>query len=89
MESNPIYVDAKPTKEQFAVAFRYMLMGASAFATGMGYNATSENIDAFAQYAGPIGASLAFLWGQVCTVRGAHIKAKLAAVVPDEIATLK
>lgn len=82
-----IEVNASAVPDQFGTAVRYLIMGASAFATGLGFQAASDHISNLLVYAGPLGTGFAFLWGQYSSHKNARLKAVLADSAP--IARLK
>ncbi len=89
MDKPPIEVSASAGGAQFATAIRYFLMGLGAFATGLGFEASSGSIEQLASYAGPVGAAIAFVWGQYSSRRSAKLKATLAEAAPNSVAVVK
>jgi hypothetical protein len=85
----PIIVNAEPGADQWAAAFRQLLLVAAGIATVFGWRHLAGDASGLLAIAAPAGGLVAFVIGQIKTRHSAQKMAAMADALPDRIAQVK
>jgi predicted MFS family arabinose efflux permease len=85
-----IIVHGTPTQPQIAAGLRQAVLVIGAIAGALGAKgAFVDGLNQFLTYVGPAAAAIAFVWGQYATWKHAKDAAKMATILPPNVAQTK